>query len=139
MLKFPQNKTVSKMPKFFSKMNKLIVLLSGMLLSFSSFSQDVSLDWKNTFGGNGASFHRVIEAGNGSVIAVGASTTQTLGGKDGLVAIVNYSTGAVVKETRFGGSKDDVIFDVAPRVLCFGRVYGINRTGITRWLAVADR
>lgn len=123
-------------------MNKFIVLLSSMLLSFGSIAQDVSLDWKNNFGGSGASFHRVIEAGNGSVIAVGESNFQSLGGKDGLVAIVNYSTGAVVKEARFGGSKDDVIFDVTQTPQGFfilaGYTESIGQGSRDGWLLLID-
>lgn len=123
-------------------MNKLIVLLGGILLSLSSIAQEIKPAWTKSFGGGGDVFHRVIEAGNGSVIAVGESSVQTQGGKDGLVAILNYSTGAVVKELRFGGAKDDVIYDIAPTpqgfFLLAGYTESIGKGGHDGWLLLID-
>ena len=123
-------------------MNKFIVLLGGILLSISSFAQDIKPVWFKNFGGAGDVFHRVIEAGNGSIIAVGESNTQSQGGKDGLVAILNYSTGAVVKEVRFGGAKDDVIYDIAATpqgfFLMVGYTESIGKGGRDGWLLLMD-
>lgn len=123
-------------------MNKFIVLLGGILLSISSIAQDIKPVWFKNFGGAGDVFHRVIEAGNGSVIAVGESSTQSQGGKDGLVSILNYSTGAVVKEVRFGGPKDDVIYDIAATpqgfFLLVGYTESIGKGGHDGWLLLMD-
>ncbi len=123
-------------------MNKLIVLLGGILLSLSSIAQDIKPVWSKSFGNGSDVFHRVIEAGNGSVIAVGESSVQSLGGKDGLVAILNYSTGAVVKEVRFGGAKDDVIYDIAQTpqgfFLLAGYTESIGKGGHDGWILLID-
>ena len=123
-------------------MNKLFALLGGILLSLSSIAQDIKPVWSKTFGGGGDLFQRVIEAGNGSVIAVGERSAQTLGGKDGLVVILNYSTGAVVKEVRFGGVKDDVIYDIATTpqgfFLLAGYTESIGKGGHDGWLLLID-
>ena len=123
-------------------MNKFSVLIAGILLATPSFAQDIIPLWAKKFGTGGDVFHRVIESGNGSVIAVGESSAQTLGGKDGLVAILNYSTGAVVKEIRFGGAKDDVIYDIAQTPQGFfilaGYTESIGKGGRDGWLLVID-
>ncbi|HOY20258.1 MAG TPA: caspase family protein [Haliscomenobacter sp.] len=123
-------------------MNKLFALISGIALSLSSFAQDIKLDWPKSFGAAGDVFHRVVEAGNGSVIAVGESSAQTSGGKDGLIVIVNHSTGALVKEVRYGGAKDDVIYDIAPTpqgfFLLVGYTESIGKGSRDGWLLLID-
>lgn len=64
------------------------------------------------------------------------------GGKDGLIVIVNHSTGALVKEVRYGGAKDDVIYDIAPTPQGFFLVVGytesIGKGSRDGWLLLID-
>lgn len=92
-------------------MKKLFLLLC--VLPTFLFAQPGQLSWDLTFGGGQADvFHRVIEASNGYVIAVGETNSRTAGGSDGYLVITDYSTGGKVAEVRFGGSKDDRLTDV---------------------------
>jgi len=123
-------------------MNKFLVLLCGMVLSLSVLAQDTKIGWHKAIGGPGDVFHRVIEAGNGSVIAVGESGIKTLGGKDGLVAILNHSTGALISEVRFGGAKEDVLYDIAATpsgfFLLVGYTESIGQGGRDGWIILMD-
>lgn len=123
-------------------MNKFIILLGSIALSLGLAAQDVKLGWNKAFGGSGDVFHRVTEAGNGSVITVGESGSQTQGGKDGLVVILNHSTGAVIKEVRFGGAKEDVIYDIAQTpqgfFLLVGYTESIGNGGRDGWIVLMD-
>lgn len=96
-------------------MNKLFALLWVVLCTMPSlsFSQSLQQSWEKRFGGNGDDrFQQVIQSTNGLLVAVGSSRTQSKGGKDGLLVMSDYSTGNVIIEKRFGGSKDDEFFDL---------------------------
>ena len=62
-----------------------------------------------TYGGKSQEkIHALSEASNGYVLAVGETESNTNGGKDGLLLMVDFSTGEPIIEQKIGGKKDDV-------------------------------
>lgn len=90
-------------------------LLFILLFPAFCFAQkNVRTDWEKTLGRDGdVTVHRVIEATNGYLVAVGSTTSGTQGGSDGWLLIADHSTGQVLFEKRFGGKKDDVLYAAA--------------------------
>lgn len=93
-------------------MKKLFLFLQVIIPAFL-LAQPGNLSWELTYGGNNDDvFHKVIEATNGYLVAVGETHSKTTGGTDGFMVIADFSTGGKIAEVRFGGSKDDRITDV---------------------------
>lgn len=85
----------------------LIAFLS--LLYISTFAQPGDLHWEHRFGGRSKDvFNHVLEATNGYLIAVGETQSNTNGASDGLLLILDYSTGRTLVEKKIGGAKADV-------------------------------
>lgn len=92
---------------------KNLFLLLNIFVPALLLAQPGNLSWELTYGGNSDDvFHKVIEATNGYLVAVGETDSKTNGGKDGLLVIADFSTGGKIAEMRFGGKKDDRINDV---------------------------
>jgi len=90
------------------------LLLLIFLFPYGLFSQNIKHDWEKTFPGAGnKAIRATIEATNGYLICVGETTEKSQGGGDGLLLIADHSTGQIIAEKRFGGSKDDVLYAVA--------------------------
>lgn len=93
-------------------MKRLSFFLYLILPAFLS-AQPGNLTWEMTYGGSDDDvFHKVIEATNGFLVAVGETSSKTNGGQDGLLVIADFSTGGKIAEVRFGGKKDDRLTDV---------------------------
>jgi hypothetical protein len=76
-------------------------------------AQPAYADWEHRFGGNSSDqFHQLIEATNGYLIAVGQTASNAKGKLDGLLCILDFSTGQPVIEKRIGGDKEEAILDV---------------------------
>lgn len=87
---------------------KLIHFTLFILFHVSILAQPDNLHWEHRFGGKSAdAFHHIIEATNGYLIAVGETQSNTNGASDGLLLIMDYSTGQVVTEKKLGGPKAD--------------------------------
>lgn len=92
---------------------KNLILLLIFCTPLIAVAQPGTLAWDLTYGGNSDDvFHKVIEATNGYLVAVGETQSRTNGGSDGYMVIVDYSTGGKIAEVRFGGNKDDRITGV---------------------------
>ncbi|MCC6280233.1 MAG: caspase family protein [Saprospiraceae bacterium] len=107
------------------------------------FAQNLQTDWQKTFGHDGdVVIHKVIEATNGYLIAVGQTTTGTQGGTDGWLLIADHSTGQVVVEKRFGGKKDDVLYAVTQtfegNFLLAGATSSTGKGKSDAWLLLVD-
>ncbi len=107
------------------------------------FSQNLQTDWQKTFGNDGnAVVHKVIEATNGNLVAVGQSTAGAQGGTDGWLLITDHSTGQIVVEKRFGGKKDDVLYAVAQtfegNFLLAGATSSIGKGKSDAWLLLVN-
>ncbi len=90
-------------------MNRLIILFFFPLFALA---QPTAVEWENTFGeGLDDKFHQVIEATNGYIVAVG-ETSVSKRGKQGLLVILDYSTGRQIVRQTYGYAKDDVLKDV---------------------------
>ena len=86
------------------------VLLFFLLIQIPSFifSQNLKIEWEKSIDGS-SKIHAVVEATNGYLLAVGETSSKTKGGSDGLLIIVDHSSGQIIHELRYGGSKDDVL------------------------------
>jgi len=96
--------------------NHFKYLLIGFFLCIgisTIFSQSKRIDWNNIIDSNeDAQIFDVIEASNGFLVAVGETKSDTKGGKDGLVLITDFYSGAITTKLLLGGKKDDVIQSV---------------------------
>jgi hypothetical protein len=93
-------------------MRIFIILLTFCIVNLS-FAQKTAHPRFNISGekGRGSNeeiiLHQTIQASDGRVISVGATTSSTLGGSDGYIVIFNPMEQGV-KAKRFGGRRDDV-------------------------------
>lgn len=89
-------------PKFF-------LAITGMcLLPVLGLSQPGVPDWEFRFGGGAQDeLRQIIEASNGYLLAVGETQSGSSGKSDGLLLILDHSTGRKLVEKRIGGSKAD--------------------------------
>ncbi len=72
-------------------------------------AQMPNIVWNRTYGGGSEEIiHALAEAGNGYLLAVGETQSKTNGGKDGLLLMIDFSTGEPRVEKNIGGKKDDV-------------------------------
>lgn len=112
-----------------------------LFLPFLLHAQPLRQDWQLSINGN-ATLHAVLEATNGLVIAVGETSTNTNGGTDGLVLIVDHSTGQKVVELRLGGSKDDALYAAVQthdgRFLLAGSTASSGKGDKDAWLVLLD-
>lgn len=93
-------------------MKQLLLFFQVLSIPLFVFAQPSIVDWENTFGANSDDeFHQVIEATNGYIVAVG-ETSVSKRGKDGLLVILDYSTGQEVTRQTYGYAKDDILRDV---------------------------
>lgn len=91
----------------------LLRILPFLLLPTMLGAQTMTQQWEKTYGGgNGDVFHKVIQATNGYLIAVGETASKSAGGKDGYLIIADYTTGTLLTQKRFGGGNDDVFKSV---------------------------
>jgi Secretion system C-terminal sorting domain len=106
-------------PKFFPMKNTIYMMLSAiMLISNQSNAQQMSMS--KCLGGNGDEIANVIEATSDGGYIIAGSTTSSAngditqnnhGGKDFWVVKLNAS-GNVQWEKNYGGSLDDVAYDI---------------------------
>ncbi|MBX2928006.1 MAG: caspase family protein [Saprospiraceae bacterium] len=72
--------------------------------------------WDRPFQPHGAAaIQSTIQATNGYIVSVGATSAQTKGGTDGLLRIIDPGSGQVRTEKKFGGSQNDILYGVAQR------------------------
>lgn len=117
-----------------------------LILAFSlgqMQAQNIQPDWYASFGGNASeTVSRSIQATNGQVWIVGETASQTKGGKDAYLVLLDPSTGKALKEARFGGAKDDGFFDVVQTYnglfLLGGYTESTAKGGREAWLVLAD-
>ena len=89
--------------------NLLILVSSASIV----YAQSMQVGWDNSYGlGGKETYHQIIQSTNGLLIAVGETTGQTLGGSDGLLSIIDYSTGNQILNKPLGSKKDDGFRDV---------------------------
>lgn len=87
---------------------KSILIAVLLFTCYFLIAQPGSMHWEHRFGGKSQDvFHHVLEASNGYLIAVGETHSNTNGGSDGLLLILDYSTGQTVVEKKIGGNKAD--------------------------------
>ena len=93
---------------------RLLLLIGCLFVGLaSSEGQSKRIDWNNTNGGSANDqIHDVIEATNGYLIAVGETNSNTRGGKDGIILITDFYTGAVITQKTIGGKQEDVLRSV---------------------------
>ena len=118
-------------------------LLFLIYLPAVCFSQNLQTDWQKTFGRDGdVVVHKMIEATNGYLIAVGQTAANTQGGTDGWLLIADHSTGQVIAEKRFGGKKDEVLYSVTQtfegNFLLAGATTSIGKGKSDAWLLLVD-
>lgn len=88
-------------------MQRALIIL--FFIPFMLNAQMPNLVWNRTYGGKSEEkIHALAEAGNGYLLAVGETESDTEGGKDGLLLMVDFSTGEPIVEQKIGGKKDDV-------------------------------
>ncbi len=90
------------------------LLVAGMLFSLViGYGQSKRIDWNGAIGGaNNEQILDVLETANGYLVAVGETSTDTKGEKDGLILITDFFTGKVLTKKRVGGKKEDVFHAV---------------------------
>ena len=104
---------------------------------YAAKAQNLTQDWSKTFPNTGEkAFSAMIEATNGYLVAVGESKS------DGFLLITDHSTGQIVTEARFGGSKDDAFRAVAQtfdgHFLLAGTTASKGQGGTDAWLVEVD-
>jgi Caspase domain len=117
------------------------LLLYCLLLSTTTFAQNLKTDWDKLLGSD-VKIHAVMEATNGYLLAVGRTSSKTAGGTDGLLVLVDHSTGQIVTETRFGGAKDDVLYAAVQtfdgQFLLAGATASTGNGADDAWLVMVD-
>ncbi len=89
-------------PKFFLQ---IIVLC---ILPVLGLTQPGAPDWEFRFGGSAQDeLRQILEASNGYLLAVGETQSGSSGKSDGLLLILDHSTGRKLVEKRLGGPKAD--------------------------------
>ena len=74
------------------------------------FGQTFQTTWDKSFGNGGKeTFHQILQSTNGLLVAVGETTGQTIGGKDGLLTIIDFSNGNEISKKPIGSKKDDAL------------------------------
>ena len=89
---------------------KALINLSILLISSAGIlmGQTLQTTWEKSFGNGGKeTFHQIIQSTNGLLVAVGETTGQSIGGSDGLLTIIDYSTGNEILKKPLGSKKDD--------------------------------
>ena len=88
----------------------LFVLVSVCLLP----AQTVQQDWEQYFGERSDEVvTQILEASNGTLIAVGYTESVSGKSRDGLVLLIDTRTGQKIRMTNYGGSKDERFNGVA--------------------------
>ncbi|HMQ90002.1 MAG TPA: caspase family protein [Flavilitoribacter sp.] len=83
-------------------------ILLAVFMPVLGWSQPNGLDWEGRFGGsNQDEVRQIIEASNGYLMAVGETQSGASGKSDGLLLILDYSTGRKLAEKRIGGARAD--------------------------------
>jgi len=92
---------------------KYILISLFLFIGISTvFGQSKRIDWNIIDAREDAQIFDVLEASNGFLVAVGETSTNTKGGKDGLVLITDFYSGETKTKRLLGGQKDDVIQSV---------------------------
>ena len=97
------------------------------------------IDWENIYGGEGDEvIHKMIETSTGKLVAVGETTTKTLGGKDGYLLIMEAASGTPLVSKNFGGAQDDgftsIIEDGDGNLVVVGHTQSKGNGGADAWL-----
>lgn len=100
-------------------------------------------DWEHRFGGAAEDvFYQVIEASNGYIVAVGETQSDTHGKSDGLLVILDHSTGRIMAEKKLGGPKADGLRAVAQlpdgHFMLVGYTESIGMGKSDAWLVKVD-
>lgn len=91
-----------------------IIYLIICIFPLTIFAQPSPLLWDKTYGDNGDDgFEQIIEATNGYLVGVGETNAGTAGSKDGLLVMIDFSTGQQIVKKNLGGKKDDGFYAVA--------------------------
>ena len=112
-------------------------------LAIGSFAQPSSIQWEQRYGGGASDvFYQFLEATNGYIVAVGETSSNTHGSSDGLLVILDPSTGKALAEKRFGGAKTDglraVIQTYEGYFLLAGYTESIGKGKKDGWLVSVD-
>ena len=93
-------------------MKKIITLLAILYTPFV-MAQQINKTAERIIGGTGNEvIYQALQALNGNVYAVGETFSETKGGSDGYLIILN-AYGQEVTERRFGGEEDDILQSIA--------------------------
>ncbi|HMQ48159.1 MAG TPA: caspase family protein [Saprospiraceae bacterium] len=91
-------------------MQPILYALYSLLLTLPVIlvAQPDKPDWEHRFGGGAEdAFFQVMEASNGYIVAVGETQSDAFGKSDGLLVILDHSTGRKIVEKKLGGAKAD--------------------------------
>ena len=117
------------------------IIFCFLLIPSFIFGQNLNIEWEKSLGTE-ATIHMIMEATNGYLMAVGETNAKTNGGKDGLLAIVDHSTGQVLTSQHYGGGKDDVLHTMVQtfdgRFLLAGSTASAGKGGDDAWLILVD-
>ena len=92
---------------------KVIITILALAFAPLLMAQQINKSAERLIGGTeNEAIHQSLQALNGSVYAVGETYSQTKGGSDGYLIILN-PFGQEVAEKRFGGAEDDVFQSIA--------------------------
>lgn len=113
-----------------------IALICSAFLG-AAHAQNMTEVWAKKYANIGErAFRAVMEAGNGTLVAVGESKS------DGRLLLADHSTGQTILDVRFGGNKDDAFEAVAQtfdgHFLLAGRTASIGKGGSDGWLVEVD-
>jgi len=120
-------------------------ILCFFLLFFPAIllGQNVKQGWKKDFAPHGTeAFQSAIEATNGYIISVGATSSKTQGGTDGYLRVLDPSTGQVRFDKLYGSKEDDAFYSVAQiyngQFLLAGTTTTGGKNGKDAWVVVVN-
>lgn len=121
-----------------------LIYLFICLIPITNFAQPSPLLWDKTYGDNGDDgFVQIIEATNGYLVGVGQTEAGTSGSKDGLLLMVDFSTGQQIVKKKLGGKKDDGLYAVTQtfdgHFLLAGYTQSSGQGKSDAWLVKVDK
>jgi len=122
-------------------MRTLIIL--PLLFPALLLGQNLEKDPKKDFSVHGAeALHSVIEATNGYILSVGASSFKTQGGTDGYLCVTDPGSRQTRFEKLYGSKEDDVFYSVAQtyngRFLLVGATDTGGKNGRDAWVVTVN-
>ncbi len=128
-----------KTMKTLLKLSILLISSTGMLMG-----QSFQKTWDKSFGNGGKeTFHQILQSTNGLLLAVGETSNQTVGGKDGLLTIIDYSNGNEIYKKPIGSKKDDALKGIVQtydgHFILVGNTEGKGQGKKDAWVVKADQ